>query len=351
MTMKLGKPVSRVMSETVFRLMGKESLKVLVGPRPGVDVSVIEIGRDEVMIVNCDPISFIPHLGPKDSAIMSINEVASDVATSGIAPSFVMFDLNLPPQFSDSLLRVYWRSIHQTCKERGLSIVGGHTGRFEGCDYSIVGSATMWTTSGKSEYLTSSMALDGDDLILTKSAAYGATSVLTRAFPRTVRKYLGKSLFERAWKYLHEADTVKDSLSAVKAGIHEHGVTAIHDVTEGGTLAGIVEMAQASGVGGILDLESIPVSDETREICKLFHLDPLTSLGEGSLVIASRPGRTKRVLGTLRSRGTEATVIGQLSSRNRGLFGVSRRGRIRIRYPSRDPYWNAYWRAMRKGWS
>src|SRR2546430_13377932 len=84
----------------------------------------------------------------------------------------------------------------------------------------------MWTTARKNEFLTSSMAQDGDDLIFTKSVAYGATSILTRAFPRTVRKYLGQSLFERAWKYLQTASTVKDSLSAVKAGIHQHGVTA-----------------------------------------------------------------------------------------------------------------------------
>jgi len=339
------------MSNTIFMLKGLESRKVLVGPRPGLDVSVIEMGRDKVLIANCDPISFIPHLGPKDSAVMSITEVASDVATSGIAPSFVMFDLNLPPQFSDSLLTAYWRSIHQTCKDRGISIVGGHTGRFEGCDYSIVGSATMWTTAGKNDYLTSSMARDGDDLIFTKAAAYGATSVLTRTFSKTVRKYLGESLFERAWKYLIESDTVTDSLSAVKVGIHEHGVTAIHDATEGGSLACIVEMADASKLGGTIDLESIPVSEETLGICKLFHLDPMTSLGEGSLLIASRPNRTKRIVDTLQSTGTKATVIGQLSSRTRGLFGVSRKGRTRIRYPKRDPYWNAYWRALRKGWS
>jgi hydrogenase maturation factor len=262
-----------------------------------------------------------------------------------------MFDLNLPPHFSDVLLRRYWRSIHETCKDLGLSIIGGSTGRFEGCDYSIIGGATMWTTCRKNEFLTSSMAHDGDDLIFTRSAAYGATSVLARAFPKIVSKHLGQSLFERAWKYLRGANTVKDSLSAVKAGIHQRGVTAIHDVTEGGSLAGVVEMAEASYLGGVIDLESIPVSEETMEICKLFHLDPLTSLGEGSLLIASRPHRTRRVIDILQSRGTRATVIGQLSSRTGGLFGVSRKGRVRIRYPKRDPYWNAYWRALRKGWS
>ena len=349
--MRLGKPTADVMTETIFRFRGRESRKIIVRPQLGVDVSVVDIGRGRVMIASCDPISFIPSLGPKESARMSVNEVASDVATSGIAPSFAMFDLNLPPELSNSLLRVYWRSIHQTCKDLGLSIVGGHTGRFEGCGYSVIGGATVWTTARKNEFLTSSMARDSDDLIFTKSAAYAATSVLTRAFPRTVRKYLGQSLFERAWKYLRGANTVNDSLSAVKVGMHQRGVTAIHDVTEGGSLAAMVEMVEASHLGGIIDVESIPISEETLRICKLFHLDPLTSLGEGSLLIASRPNRTRRVIDALQSRGTNATVIGQLSSKSRSLFGVSRQGRFKIRHPERDPYWNAYWRALRKGWS
>src|SRR3989442_13340980 len=212
------------------------------------------------MIASCDPISFIPSLGAKESACLSVNEVASDVATCGIGPSFAMFDLNLPPQLSNNLLTAYWKSIHRSCKSLGLSIVGGHSGRFEGCDYSVIGGATMWTPARKNEFLTSSMAQGGDDLIFTKSAAYGATAVLTRAFPRTVRKYLGQSLFEKAWKYLQGANTVKDSLSAVKVGMHQRGVTAIHDVTEGGSLAAMVEMVEASHLAGIIDVESIPIS-------------------------------------------------------------------------------------------
>jgi len=349
--MQLGKPSPAAMASTIWRFTGVKSRQVIVGPTPGVDVSVLNIGGGMVLIANCDPISLIPSLGPEDSAAMSLYEVASDVATSGQSPRYAMLDLNLPPNMSDQILSRYWNAIDKTCRKLGVSILGGHTGRFEGCDYSIIGGATMWTTCRRDVFLTSAMASDGDDLIFTKSAAYGATSVLTRAFPKTVRKQLGKSLFERAWKYLQGSYTIRDSLSAVKAGIHQRGVTAIHDVTEGGSLAGIVDIAEASKLGGTIDLDSIPVSEETLEICKLFRLDPLTSLGEGSLLIASRPNRTRRVIDILQSRGTKATVIGQLSSRAQGLFGVSRKGRTRIRYPKRDPYWNAYWRALRKGWS
>ena len=303
------------------------------------------------MVASCDPISLIPSLGPKDSAFMSVNEVASDVATSGIAPSFAMFDLNLPPQFSNSLLRIYWKSIHETCKDLDLSIVGGHTGRFEGCDYSIIGGATFWSVCQNNRYLTSAMASDGDDLILTKTAAYGATAILSRVFPRKVRRFLGPSLFREARGYFPRMNTVKDSLTAVKVGIHGNGVTAIHDVAEGGVMASILEMSTASGLGGTIDVENIPVSEEALRISQLFRIDPLTSLGEGSLVIASRPEKTQGIVEQLKSEGVKVTIIGRLSSRTHGVYAMSRNGRSPIRYPRRDPYWQAYSRAVRKGWS
>ncbi len=349
--MQLGKPTPLIMKGTVFRLRGARSRKILMGPRPGVDVSVLDIGNGLVMVANCDPISLIPSMGPRDSARMSVYEVASDVATSGVAPQYVMFDLNLPPQVSDIVLRKYWRSVHETCLQLGLSILGGHTGRFEGCDYSVIGSATMWAICRRDQYLTSSMARDWDDLILTKSAAFGATSVLARAFPQTVRRVLGSLLFRKAWKYFPQTNTVTDALIAVTAGIHGRGVTAMHDATEGGVLAAVLEMARASGLGAVLDMERIPVTPETRKICSLFHIDPLTSLGEGSLVIASRPNRTSRVMNRLASKGIESNVVGRLSFRIKGLYGMTTRGRVRIRYPTRDPYWRAYWNAVRKGWS
>jgi hydrogenase expression/formation protein HypE len=340
-----------MMYSTVWRFKGAKSRDVIVGPSAGIDVSVLRIGDGRVLVANCDPISLIPSLGPEDSATMSLYEVASDVATSGQPPRYALFELNLPPEMSDQVFKRYWRSINNTCINLGVSILGGHTGRFEGCDYSIIGGATLWTTCRKDQYLTSSMARDGDDLILTKSAAYGATSVLARAFPSTVRRSLGRTAFEKCRRYLSGTNTVPDSLAAVKAGIHERGVTAIHDVTEGGVLAAVIEMADASNLGGTIDIESIPASEETLQICRLFRIDPLTSLGEGSLLIASRPSRTKRVMENLESIGTSATVIGQLSSGTNKLRGTSRKGRFTIPYPRRDQYWNAYWGAVRKGWT
>ena len=351
MSAPLGKPSPKIMVNVISRFTGRRSSKVLLGPKPGVDVSIVRMDNRRVMILSCDPISFIPSMGPEESARMSVFEVASDVATSGKPPTYAVIDLNLPPKMSDYVLSRYWRSFSHTCAELGIAIVGGHTGRFQGCDYSVIGGATLWTLSERNDFVTSEMARDGDDLVITKSAGYGATSVLTRAFPKTARKAIGPELFKKAWDYFSNSSTVKDSLSAARVGIHDEGVTAMHDATEGGVVAALLELANASRIGGSIVIDEIPVSEETARLCKFFRIDPLTSLGEGSLIVACRPNRTKRLISVLRSKGVEGTVVGHLSSRQQGLQKIGKTSASRIRYPTIDPYWKAYWRAVKKKWS
>jgi hydrogenase maturation factor len=194
------------------------------------------------------------------------------------------------------------------------------------------------------------MGQPGDDIILTKGAAIETTAVLARSFPKTVRKALGADLFGKARAYLHKVSTVSDSLTAVSVGVHQNGVTAMHDATEGGVVAAAFELAHASKLGAELVLSEIPISQETQEICKVFRINPLISLSEGSLIITCRPTRTERLMARLRAAYIESNLIGRLTE-NRVFRGVDSKGRKRtIRYPKFDPYWRAYWKATTKHW-
>ena len=348
---RFGKPSQTFFRRVIFPRLGAKRSDILIGPKSGVDSAVVDIGNRKVLVTTTDPLSFIPELGPQASAWLSVNLVASDLTTSGLSPQYGIFDFNLPPTMKDSGFATYWDSFHRECLRLGLAIVGGHTGRYKGCDYTIIGGGVMLAIGSKDNYLTSAMAESGDDILLTKGAAIETTAVLTRVFPQTVRRALGTRLFERAWKYLTNVSTVREALIAVLVGVHSEGVTAMHDATEGGVMAAVLELARASRLGVELDLSSISVSQETREICRLFRIDPLTSLSEGSLIIACKPEKTNRLLNKIRSERIGADVIGRLTKRTRSTFGSSRRGRVRLRYPKFDPYWRAYWKAIKKGWN
>jgi len=345
-----GKPNREYMETIIYQRLGARRREVLIGPTFGVDNAVVRIGPRKVMIATTDPLSFIPSVGAHESAWLSVNLLASDVTTSGLAPQYGIFDFNLPPRMSSTVFANYWKSFHDECRKLGLAIIGGHTGRYEGCDYTMIGGGVMYAIGDEDRYLTPCMGKPGDDIILTKGAAIETTAVLARAFPKTVRKAIGTELLAKARTYLKKVSTVNEALTAVTVGVHQNGVTAMHDATEGGVIAATFELAHASGLGAELDLPAIPISPETSEICKVFRIDPLNSLSEGSLLIACRPSRTGRITGKLRQHGIVCEAIGRLT-RKRILFGVDSKGtKRRMGYPKFDPYWRAYWKATSKRW-
>lgn len=346
-----GKVSRSYLHRVIYTRLGSSRREVLVGPQFGVDNAVLRIGKGRVLVATADPLSFIPELGPRDSAWLSVNLLASDLTTSGFLPQYGLFDFNLPPTMTDSDFARYWRSVHHECSQLGLAIVGGHTGRYEGCDYTIIGGGVLFTIGSEESYLTSAMAQSGDDIIITKGAAVETTAVLTRVFPRTVRRVLGTNLFEKAWNYLPKVSTVKEALTAGSVGQYRDVVSGMHDATEGGVLAAILELATAARLGVEVDMESIPISQETEGVCKLFGVDPLTALSEGSLVVACKPEKTSSLLKRLRSERIKSEVVGRLTEQTGVAVGTSKRGRVRLRYPRFDPYWRAFWRARKKGWT
>ena len=344
----LGKVNRSYLNRIIYPRLGASRREVVVGPKFGVDNAVIKMGPRNVLVATTDPLSYIPRLRPRESAWLSVHLLASDLTTSGFAPQYGIFDFNLPPEMGNEEFAKYWKAFSAECDKLGLSIVGGHTGRYQGCGYSVIGGGVMYSVGHEDSYVTSAMGQKGDDLILTKGFAVETTAVLTRAFPRTIKKVLGDKLFEKSWRYLREVSTVKDALAAASIGVHSEGVTAMHDATEGGVIAGVFEVAAASGLGAELDLTNISVSEETTALCKFFRINPLTSLSEGTLIIAVRPNRTSRVLGELESVGIWSQVIGELSSKSHSVWAKTKKGRVRIAYPRFDPYWKAYWKGTSK---
>ena len=205
----------------------------------------------------------------------------------------------------------------------------------------------MFAIGTEGAYVTSDMARAGDDLIATKSAAIEATSILARSFPRTVEKHLGRDILEKTKGLFKKISVVEDALTASSVGLRQKGVTAMHDVTEGGVLSAVLEMAEASGLGVVVDSESIPIMNEVSEVCRLFRIDPKYALGQGSLIVASRPAHTEEVMRALRRRGIPASIIGRLTRNRRPVMRV--RGKmLSLGYPSQDPYWRAYWNGVKR---
>jgi hydrogenase expression/formation protein HypE len=334
------------------RLGSRNRIKdLLVGPGTGLDNAVIRLGDGKVLVGKTDPITWIPELGPRDSAWLSIHQIASDFVTSGIVPEYAFFDFNLPPKVTDREFQEYWDSLDAEMRKLGITVAGGHTGRYEGSDFTVVGGATLIGVGDKKQYLAPSMAKVGDAIVVTKGAAIECTAILAKTFPKTVAQKLGRSVLEKAQKYFPLISVVKEALVATSKIGKAGGITSMHDIEEGGVLSAVCEVAIASNNGFSVSKSKIPLSEESREICKLFGIhDPLAAIGGGSLILTVSPEKAQKLVDVLVRGGVGALVVGEIERKRNGFKVVDDSGR-KVKYPIADPYWRAFWRASRAGWN
>ncbi|MDA4136247.1 MAG: AIR synthase family protein [Thaumarchaeota archaeon] len=347
----LGKVDRDFLRRVLVRHLGAKNSDVIVGPGMGLDNAVLSIGPGRVMVVTADPLSMIPSIGMEDSAWLTVHELASDLATSAVRPQFVVLDYNLPPSLRMDDFERYVKAVGKECSKLGVSIIGGHTGKYPGSDFSVVGGGMMMGIAGDREYVTPSMIQEGDDLIMTKGSAIEATAVLARAFPKTVEEKLGKAVSNRARAYFGLCSTVQDAVTASSVGLRSDGVTSMHDATEGGVLGALYELAQSSKRTVQIDKRKVIVSEESARVCGMFGLDPLVTVSEGTLLVTCRPHRSPEVLRRLLKKGISAAVIGSAGKRGQGRLLVSS-GAKGVHYvpPKLDPYWEVYARGIEKGW-
>jgi hydrogenase maturation factor len=350
-TAALGKLSPAEFERVIAPALGQARAEVLVGPRTGHDCAVIKIGAGRVMAVTTDPISLIPALGAAASARLSCHLLASDLWTSGIPPAYATVSLQLPPRMTEEELAEYWRAMSAEWTKLGVTVVAGHTGRYDGCDYSIVGAATLIGVGDEGRYLAPAMARPGDRVIVTKGCAIEAAAVAARLFPQKLAAKLEPEQMERARALLDQVSVVADARRRSPWGVRERGVTALHDATEGGVLGGLIELTRACGHDLRIERARIPLAPEVRAACEIYGIDPYWTLAEGALIATVVPEQAAAVRAALAQRGIAAAEVGEVMKGSGKLWLTEPDGTVRtLTEAEPDPYWEAYRRAVVEGW-
>jgi len=344
---EIGKISPAIFNELIFPRLGAKSGKVLVGPQHGVDVGIVEIGGKAVALT-ADPVFIVPEYGWERAAWFAIHIIASDAVTCGLKPKFLSIDLNLPMDMTKEQLEIVWDTMHQECERLGVSIICGHTARYENCHYPMVGGATMVGVGEKGEYVTPKLARARDKIIITKGPAIEATGIFATMFPWLIEKEFGLSFSQRAQQIFYKMSVVEDALTAVSVGVRENGITAMHDATECGVWGGLYELAQAAGLGMRIEKEQIVVEDCVTEICSYFGIEPYASISEGTLIIACREHKAQEVVEALSQRGIKSSIVGELTEPGNGMVLVEGGRERRLEHPLVDPFWKAFYSALEK---
>jgi hydrogenase expression/formation protein HypE len=339
-----GKVTAEVFERVILRKLGAPDPDVLVGPRHGVDVGVVRTGPATVMALTADPVFIVPAYGWKRAAWFAVHILASDAAVSGLPLRWMAVDLNLPRETSDDDLQAIWDSFAGTCADLGIAVVTGHTARYDGTDWPMVGGAVCAAVGDEDAYVTPAMARPGDRVVVTKGPAIEATALFAATFPDRLAAALGQKVVEEADALFEQMTVVPEARVAAGYGLRDAGVTSMHDATEGGVLAGLSEVAAASGVGLRIEKDAIPIRPEVRAVCEHVGIDPYAAISEGTLIATVRPERAEGYVAALAEEGIDAAVVGEVTEAEAGTLMVERGMDGPLEHPGLDPFWEAFGR-------
>lgn len=300
----VGKLPMDLLSALLGRYGGRDE-RLVVGPQVGEDAAVLDMG-DRYLVLKSDPITF----ATDEIGWYVVHVNANDIATMGAVPRWLLLTLLLPEKGTDRVLvEAILAQVSQACRSLGIVLCGGHTEITHGLDRPIA-VGLMAGEVEKEKLVRTAGAQVGDDLILTKGIAIEGTAVLARELDSRLASQLGADLVARGRRFLKEPgiSVVRDAQIICRAG-RPH---AMHDLTEGGLVTGLWELALASGKGVVADLEQVYLFPETVAFCQALGLDPLGLLASGALLAAAAPQESGRIVAALRAAGIGAMVVGKM---------------------------------------
>lgn len=340
---KVGKIDLQTFTTFLLGRLGKKDASVLVPPLTGVDAAVIDIGNNDVLLIAEDPIFSIPKQPLEMFGWYTVHIGASDIAVMGVQPRYMTYSLLMPPNTPDQDLKTIIDSIHKAALELDISIVGGHTGYYPGFSTPTIGGATVFGTAKKGEYVTPADAKPGNDVILTKGPAIETVGILSVLRENELQQRYPQNLIDKGKALCKQMTVIRDAMVAMKTG----GVTTMHDATEGGVLGGLFEIAHASNVGMTIDENLFILPEEVSMVCDAFHLDPVTTIAEGSLLITADTSSSGEIIKNLKKQHINASIIGTVI-RDTNIRQMNRiNGQvISLEIPQQDPFWPVFFEGI-----
>ncbi len=242
---------------------------------------------------------------------LAVNGTVNDLAVSGAEPKFLSASFILEEGFALAQLAAIVDAMAAAAARAQVKIVTGDTkvverGHGDGCYITTAGVGVVRPGIQLGPHRTQ----PGDAVIVSGSIGDHGMAIMS------VREGLE---FESPIRSDCAAlnGMIASVLDATGGAVH-----AMRDPTRGGLASTLNEIAQASGVGVVIDEATVPVKFEVQSACELLGLDPVYVANEGKAVFFVAPEAADVVLACLRAHplGNDAACIGHVTDQHKGML-------------------------------
>jgi hydrogenase expression/formation protein HypE len=232
---------------------------------------------------------------------LAVCGTVNDLVVSGAIPRYLSIGFILEEGFPIERLEEIVKSISETSRDAGVSIVTGDTKVVEKnkCDGMFI------NTTGIGEIvkpLSSSNISAGDAVIVTGTIGDHGTAIA-----------LARNEFDI--KAPVESDCA--SLNGLLVPLLKiEGLRWMRDPTRGGVVTVLSELSETIGLGVEIFEDRLPVREDVRFISDMLGYDPLYLANEGKAIIITSAESTNKIVRILKKHplGINTAVIGNISS-------------------------------------
>ena len=307
-------PAGKLPNDFLAELLARYRItdpSVIVGPSVGEDTAAVTIGGDTVLVLKTDPITFATESIGRYAVLINAN----DLATAGAEAHWMLATILLPCGFSRSQVRLIFVDLHEACQSQNITLCGGHTEITDAVCRPVV-TGMLTGTIARDDLIQKQRMTPGDRVLLTKGVAVEGTAIIATEFKDLL---LEKGMDEQEIDACRTLQTLLSILPEARIAWDNGGVSALHDVTEGGIATALMELSLAGGRGIRILCERIPVYPRTRRMAQILGLDPLGLIGSGSLLICCRPHHARQLMADLDKANIAVTDIGEVTSADAGI--------------------------------
>jgi len=275
----------------------------------GNDAGIVQLADGTMLAVSTDAHVVSPLFFPGgDIGKLAVCGTVNDVAMVGAKPLYLSASFILEEGLELSVLESVVQSMKSSAEEAGVEIISGDTkvvayGEADGLYISTTGVGLL----DPGLKIGGAEAKPGDVVIISGTIGEHGIAVLE------ARGELG---FESNL----ESDTAPLNHLVAAMLTASKNIHVLRDPTRGGVATALNEISRQSGVGIVLEENSLPIQPAVAAACEMLGFDPLYIANEGKLLAIISQEDVEKVLAVMRKTryGENATVIGVVEDSPQG---------------------------------
>ena len=291
-----------VLKRSVFKNIKRHRGSKVYGPMLGQDAAAADY--DDMRIYSC----IVPSIFGTEYCDMAVVKAANNIACMGGNITYAMADLTFGSGYDEKQVKQITMAVAKSCEELGISLAGGSTRVSENVSGPVVSITGVGMGKIENGLFVKNIQAD-EDIVIVGHICKEAMHIIAEKFEDKIRARFGDVFFDKLIKENSGISILEQARIAITCG-----VSAMHDVSEGGIFAALWELSEGAGRGFKVDIKKIPIKQSTIEVCELLELNPYKLLSGGALIIVTKDG--ENVTKELKKSGYEAILIGKVTDNN-----------------------------------